>query len=218
MPTFLLIRHGETDYNKKMHIAGRMSDVHINEQGQQQAQLLADKLAPVPIKAIYSSPLERTMETAAPLAAALKLEVVPMPGLLETNCGEWQGQSVKKLRRLKAWRSLQEQPSQFHFPGGESIVECQNRMVRVIESLREKHTQQEMVACFSHGDPLKQVVAYYLGLPLDHFQRLSIDLASITVIQITENNSRLITLNYSLNLSWQAFQPPAKKTKVISQH
>ncbi len=93
MPIFLLIRHGETDYNKKMHIAGRLPNVHLTKKGRQQAQSLADKLANAPIKAIYSSPLERTLETAEPLAKALKLEVIPMPGLLETDCGEWQGQS-----------------------------------------------------------------------------------------------------------------------------
>lgn len=211
MPTFLLIRHGETDYNKKMHIAGRMSNVHLNQKGQQQAQSLADKLATVPIKAIYSSPLERAIETAEPLAKALKLEIIPMPGLLETDSGDWLGQSVKKLRRQKVWHSLQQHPSLFRFPGGESIAECQHRMVQVLESLLQKHALQDLVACFSHADPFKMLVAYYLGLPLDQFQRLSIDPASITALQITESGTKLITLNYSLNLSWDAFQPPMKK-------
>ena len=81
MPIFLLIRHGETTYNKKMHIAGRLPGVHINEKGRQQAQALVDKLASLPIKAIYSSPLERTLETAGPLARALELEMITLPGL-----------------------------------------------------------------------------------------------------------------------------------------
>ena len=210
MPTFLLIRHGETDYNKKMHIAGRMPDVHINPTGRQQAQSLADKLASIPIKAIYSSPMERAMETALPLAKSLKLEIIPIPGLLETNCGEWQGQSVKKLRRLKVWRSLQQYPSLFHFPGGESIVECQYRMVQVLETLRQKHAERDLVACFSHADPLKQLIAHYIGLPLDHFQRLSISPGSISALQITESGGRLLMLNYSANLAWNAFQPPVQ--------
>ena len=127
MPIFLLIRHGETDYNKKMHLPGRLPNVHLNKKGIQQAQILANMLARAPIKAIYSSPLDRTLETAAPLASLLKLEVIPTPGLLETDCGEWQGQSVKKLRRQKVWKSVQQHPSLFHFPGGESIVDCQHR-------------------------------------------------------------------------------------------
>jgi probable phosphoglycerate mutase len=207
MPIFLLIRHGETDYNKKMHIAGRLPNVHLTKKGRQQAQSLADKLANAPIKAIYSSPLERTLETAEPLAKALKLEVIPMPGLLETDCGEWQGQSIKKLSRQKIWQSVQLHPTLFHFPGGESIADCQHRMVQVLESLRLKYSPQDMLVCFSHSDPIKQVVAYYLGLPLDNFQRLCIDTASITALQITEGSSRLIMLNNNLSFNWDVFQP-----------
>jgi len=210
MPIFLLIRHGETDYNKKMHLPGRLPDVHLTQKGRQQAQLIADKLGAAPIKAIYSSPMERTLETAEPLATALKMEVIPMPGLLETDCGEWQGQSVKKLRRSKIWQSVQQHPSLFHFPGGESIAECQHRMVQVIESLRLKYSPQDLLVCFSHSDPIKQVVAYYLGLSLDNFQRLSINLGSITVLQITESGSRLIMLNYDPSFIWDAFQPSEK--------
>ena len=210
MPIFLLIRHGETDYNKKMQLPGRLPDVHLNKKGRQQAQAVADKLASAPIKAIYSSPLERTMETAELLANVLMLEIIPMAGLLETDCGEWQGQSIKKLRRQKIWQSIQQRPALFHFPGGESIGECQHRMVQVLESLRLKHSAQDLVACFSHADPIKQVIAYYLGLPLDNFQRLSIDLASITALQITESGSRLFMLNYNPSFTWDAFQLPSQ--------
>lgn len=208
MPIFLLIRHGETDYNKKMHIAGRLPGVHLNKKGQQQAQSIAEKLADLPVKAIYSSPLERTIETAEPLARALKLEIIPIPGLLETDCGEWQGQSVKKLRRLKAWQSVQQRPALFHFPGGEWIGECQHRMVEVVETLRLEHSPQDLLVCFSHADPIKQVLAYYLGLPLDNFQRLSIDTASISALQVNDGGSRLIMMNYNPSFTWDAFQPP----------
>ncbi len=214
MPIFLLIRHGETDYNKKMHLPGRLPNVHLNKKGHKQAQALADSLAKAPIKAIYSSPLERTMETAEPLAILLKLPVTALSGLLETDCGEWQGQSVKKLRRQKIWKSVQLHPFIFHFPGGESIVDCQYRMVQVLESLRREYADQDVVACFSHADPIKEVVAFYLGLPLDNFQRLSIDTASITALLVTENGSRLLMLNHNPSFSWEAYaqisQPKAK--------
>jgi probable phosphomutase (TIGR03848 family) len=210
MPIFLLIRHGETDFNKKMHLPGRLPNVHLNKKGQQQAQVVADRLKSAPIKAIYSSPMERTLETAEPLAAARNLEVIPIPGLLETDCGEWQGQSVRKLRRQKIWKFVQQNPSLFHFPGGESIAECQHRMVQVLETLRLQHAAQDLVACFSHADPIKQVVAYYLGLPLDNFQRLSIDTGSITALQISENGTRLIMLNNNPSFSWDALQTATK--------
>jgi probable phosphomutase (TIGR03848 family) len=214
MPTFFLIRHGETDYNKKMHIAGRLPDVHINQKGQEQARALAEKLKSLPIKAIYASPLERTIETAEPLAQALKLEVVPTPGLLETDCGEWQNQSVRKLARLKVWRSLQLYPSLFSFPSGESVFECQHRMVKVIESLRQIHAPQDLVALFSHSDPIKMLVAHYLGMPLDLFQRLSISPASITVLSISEGSGRLLMLNCKTDFSWDALQPPKPRNDI----
>lgn len=213
MPIFLLIRHGETDYNKKMHLPGRLPGVHLNKKGSAQAQVLADKLGKVPIKAIYSSPLERALETAQPLASQLKLNVIPMAGLLETDCGEWQGQSVKKLRRHKIWKSVQQHPSLFHFPGGEAIIESQHRTVQVLEELRREFSEQDLVACFSHADPIKEAISFYLGLPLDNFQRLSIDLGSITVLQVTENGSRLLMLNNNPSFAWESFTLPPK-TKV----
>jgi probable phosphomutase (TIGR03848 family) len=213
MPIFLFIRHGETDYNKKMHLPGRLPGVHLNKKGRQQAQVMADRLAKVSIKGIYASPLDRTMETAKFLADVLKLEIIPMAGFLETDCGDWQGQSVRKLRRQKIWQSVQKHPSLFTFPGGESISECQHRMVQAVESLRLIHAPEDLVACFSHADPIKQVIAYYLGLPLDSFQRLAIDPASISVMHISDNGSRLMMLNYNPSLAWDAFQPPVPKKR-----
>jgi probable phosphoglycerate mutase len=216
MPIFLFIRHGETDYNKKMLLPGRLPDVHLNKKGRQQAQAVADRLTNTPIKAIYASPLDRTMETAKHLADTLKLDVVPMAGLLETDPGEWQGLSVKKLRRQKIWQSVQRHPSLFTFPGGESIRECQHRVVQAVESLRLIHAPEDLVACFSHADPIKQALSYYLGLPLDNFQRLVIDPASISVLLISDNGSRLIMLNYNPSFTWDTFQPRQKRKRTPS--
>lgn len=210
MAIFLLIRHGETDYNKKMRFPGRVPNIHLNAKGSQQAKNIANTLSKAPIKAIFSSPLERTLETAEPLATLLHLSVVPTPGLLETDCGEWQGQSIRKLRRRKIWKSVQQHPSLFRFPGGESVVDCQHRMVQAIESIRHEYSDQDLVACFSHADPIKQVVAFYLGLPLDNFQRLSIDTASISAVHVTEGGSRLLMLNNNPSFNWDAFSIPIK--------
>ena len=216
MPVFLLIRHGETDYNKKMRLPGRLPGVHLNKKGHQQAQTLAEALARAPIKAIYSSPLERTMETAAPLAECLKITIIPLPGLLETDSGEWQGKYVRRLRRQKMWKSVQLHPTLFHFPGGEAIVDCQYRMVQVIETLRREYKDQDLVACISHADPIKQVVAYYLGLPLDNFQRMSIETASITALLVTDTGSRLLMLNHNPSFAWESLAPAAPPTKEAS--
>jgi probable phosphoglycerate mutase len=211
MPTFLLIRHGENDYVKKGRLAGYIPGVHLNVKGRQQAQALAEKLSTAPIKAIYSSPLERALETAQPLAERLNLPVIPRQGLIETNNGEWQGQSVKALRRLKSWRILQQSPSLFRFPGGESISECQARLVAEIDALRALHQPDDMLACVLHADPIKQIVGYYIGLPPDNFQRLAVSPASLTILHIAEDHTRLLVLNY--NLSFSLAPPPKPKKK-----
>jgi broad specificity phosphatase PhoE len=213
MPNFLFIRHGETDYNKKMLLPGRIAGLHLNKNGQHQAQALADNLSRAPIKVIFSSPLERTMETAEPLASALNLDVTPLADLLETDCGEWQGLSVKKLSRQKIWKPIQRNPALFKFPGGESIIDCQSRMVQAIEKLRLNYSPTDLIACFSHADPIKLVLAFYLGLSLDNFHRLAISPASVSAIHIGENGSHLLMSNYNPTFSWDDFKPPKQATR-----
>jgi probable phosphoglycerate mutase len=202
MPLLLLIRHGENDYVKQGRLAGRLPGVHLNENGRHQAQELAEKLAEAPISAIYCSPLERAVETAQPLAECLKLEIIPREGLLETDYGEWQGQTLKGLRRRKLWRTIQNTPSLVRFPAGETFAECQDRVCREIQSICAQHDSKNLIACVFHADPIKLAVAHYIGLPLDHFQRLSSAPASITVLHIEDSRAHLVTLNYHLSLNF----------------
>lgn len=195
MPLLLLIRHGENDFTKKHKLAGYTPHVHLNERGQSQAQALADALKEVPVKAIYSSPLERAVETATPIAAARGLEVQVEAGLLETNVGKWQGRSLAALRLQKAWKVVQNAPSRAQFPEGETFYECQARIVTALDSISRKYKPQHIVACVFHADPIKLAVAHYIGLPLDHFQRLSCDTASLTALYISESGANLIKLN-----------------------
>jgi probable phosphoglycerate mutase len=214
MPLILLIRHGENDYTKTHKLAGHTPNVHLNERGQSQAQGLADALQDVPIKAIYSSPLERAVETATPIAAARKLEVQIEPGLLETNVGKWQGRSLAALRLQKAWRVVQGAPSRAQFPEGETFYECQTRIVSALDAIVRKHKPQDIVACVFHADPIKLAVAHYIGLPLDHFQRLSCDTASLTALYVSESGANLIKLNQRPPFD---FLKPQKKSKQPGQ-
>jgi probable phosphoglycerate mutase len=195
MPLLLLIRHGENDFTKKHKLAGYTPDVHLNERGQNQAQALADALKDVPIKAIYSSPLERAVETATPIAAARKLEIRMEPGLLETDVGRWQGRSLAALRLQKHWKIVQSAPSRAQFPDGETFYECQARVVAALDSISGKHKPQDIIACVFHADPIKLSVAHYIGLPLDHFQRLACDTGSLTALYVSEAGAHLIKLN-----------------------
>lgn len=204
MPFLLLIRHGENDFVKTGRLAGRLPEVHLNKKGRQQAAELAEALGNLPIRAIYCSPLERARETAAPLAAKLGLEPQIRPGLIETDIGAWAGQELKALRKLPEWKTVQAAPSRFRFPDGESFVECQARLVSEIEAIVKAHKPDEIIACVSHSDPIKLITAYYLGMPLDHFQRLGCDTASVTAFLLTEKGVLLSKLNQRPPFSFPA--------------
>jgi len=196
MTLFYLIRHGQNEYVAKGKLAGRLPGVHLDAHGAKQAEALAAQLKPVRFQAIYASPLDRTMETAAPLAALQGKEVRQLEGLLEVDYGTWQGASLKSLHRRKLWSVIQRQPSLARFPEGESFPEAQARIVAAIEGLRRSHrSKKACVACVFHSDPIKLAIAHYLGLPHDLFQRLTIDPASVSVLAIGESYTRLLTLN-----------------------
>jgi probable phosphomutase (TIGR03848 family) len=195
MPLLLLIRHGENEFVKTGKMAGRMPGVHLNERGRQQAADLAKALSDVPLKAIYSSPLERALETAEPIAEVRKLEVQLRPDLMDTNIGKWQGRTLKQLRRLKKWKIVQQAPSRFTFPEGESFLQNQMRIVSTLDEIAASHKPKDIVAVVFHADPIKLAVAHYLGMPLDHFQRLGCDTSSATVLYLNEMGAHLIRLN-----------------------
>lgn len=196
MPTLLLIRHGENEYVKTGKMAGRLPGVHLNERGQKQAQALGEALKDVPIKAIYSSPLERAQETAKPIADARKLQININPNLLDTDVGKWQGKSLKVLRLYKSWKIVQNSPSRFQFPVGESFLDLQRRIANALEEIVRKHNKpHDIVAVVFHADPIKLAVSHFLGLPLDNFQRLSCDTGSLTAIYASESGANLVKLN-----------------------
>lgn len=190
----LLIRHALNDWVGKK-LAGWTPDVHLNEQGRAQAAALAQRLAEVPLAAIYSSPLERTMETAYPLAETHGLTVEVRRNLGETRYGDWTGRSLDELQKEKLWPMVQVYPGGARFPNGESMREVQARMVTELDTIRDAHPGQT-VAVISHSDPIKMAVAYYAGLPLDLFQRLAISPASVTAFAFTQFGPRLICLNH----------------------
>lgn len=200
MPLFLLVRHGENEFVKSGRLAGRQPGVHLNDTGLAQAQSLAERLKDIPVKALYSSPLERALETAQPLARALSLEIVQRTGLIETDCGEWQNKKVKELSRLKQWKIVQSAPSVFRFPGGESFRDAHARITADILDLAVLHDPKDIIVCVSHADPIKLAVAYFIGLPLDAFQRLVVSPGSVTVLSISEAGGRLIGLNITTEM------------------
>jgi len=192
----MLIRHGENDYVKKARLAGRIPGVHLNEKGRAQAENAAKALAKAKLKAVYASSLDRTMETAQPIAEAHGLEVIPREGLMEIDVGKWQGKTIKQVSRQSLWRLVQHHPSQARFPEGESFAEAQHRIIREIETLCEMHKAKDMFVCVGHSDMIKLASAYYLGTPLDLFQRIIVEPGSITTFHIAKGGIRVINLNH----------------------
>ena len=200
MAILLLIRHGENDFVGR-RLAGRLAGVLLYAKGQHQAEAIAAVLRREPIVAIYASPLERTIETAQPLARDLYLPITPDSGLLEVDFGSWSGKSISYLKRLKLWKSVQATPSQVRFPDGETFVEAQKRVTAALEAISAAHGENERVACFSHCDTIRLAIAYYLNMPLDSFQRLVIHTASISRIHILPgNNVVLLQSNQSAHI------------------
>lgn len=195
MTKFLLIRHATNNTVGKV-LAGRTQGIHLNEEGQQQARNLVQQLAHVPIEAIYSSPLERAVETALPLAQAIKLETIVNDDFLEINFGEWNGRSFEDLNKDPQFQLFNSFRSCTRIPGGELMLEAQARIVNGIATLRKKHPT-ETVAIFSHADLIKAAIAYYAGIHLDMFQRIEISPASVSIISIDDYTAKIHLLNHT---------------------
>ena len=190
----LLVRHGQTPTTGK-HLPGRAPGLHLSEEGQRQAELAAKRIAELPhVDAVYSSPLERARETAAPIAAARGLKVQIDKGLLECDFGQWTGGELKELMKKPEWTTVQRYPSGFRFPDGESFSEMQTRMGVCLERLRSRHPGGVLVAV-SHADTIKAAVTQAMGAHLDLFQRTAISTCSITAIAYATNGPMVLTVN-----------------------
>ena len=195
----LLIRHALNEWVEKGRLAGRLPGVHLNQRGEQQAEKLAERLATWPLRAVYSSPLERSRQTAAAIAHPHGIPVSISEGINEVDFGEWSGKELKKLAETPEWELVQAHASAMRFPGGESIREMQNRAVDEVERLAAAH-KEETIALVSHADVIKCIAAHYLGMHLDLFQRLVTSPASLTVLRFTPRGARVVTLNDTSHL------------------
>lgn len=188
-----LIRHGTTPTTGKV-LPGRARGLHLADKGSEEARRTAERLSGFEVDAVYSSPLERAKETAAPIAAALGHRVAVDKGLVECDFGEWTGRNLSELSRLPEWKTVQHCPSEFRFPGGESFIEMQNRIQETVLKLCERHRGKAVVAV-SHADCIKALAALALGVPLDLFQRIVIGPCSTTVVAYGAGGPAMLTMN-----------------------
>jgi len=177
----LLVRHGQTPTTGST-LPGRARGLHLADTGIAQAEAAAVRIAALKqVAAVYASPLERTRETAKPIAAARGLKVQIDRGLLECDFGDWTGAKLKDLMKLPEWQTVQRYPSGFRFPDGESFAEMQTRIVGALDQLVARHPGETIVAV-SHADPIKAALAQALGTHLDLFQRIIVSPCSISAV------------------------------------
>lgn len=191
--TIVLVRHGQTDWIGHA-VAGRQPGVHLNQAGVTEASALPHRLAALPIRAIYSSPLERAVQTAAPLAKARQLDVRILEDATELDFGEWTSQGFDRLEHESAWRRFNSFRSFSRAAGGELMPEVQTRIVRALEGLRATHPG-DTVVLVSHGDVIRAALAYVLGVPLDLFQRIEIRAASISRVRFYDDGLLVLGVN-----------------------
>jgi probable phosphomutase (TIGR03848 family) len=184
--TVLLVRHGVTAANQGGVLAGWTPGIGLAEPGVEQARLLGERLADVPVAAIVSSPLDRCLQTAAALAAGRDLIVETDDRLGEARYGDWTGKALKVLAKDPLWKVVQAHPSAVTFPGGEALREIQ---LRAVDAVRERNAALGPDATWiavSHGDVIKAILADALGMHLDGFQRIMVDPASVSVVRYTD--------------------------------
>jgi probable phosphoglycerate mutase len=205
----LLVRHGRTPTTGQV-LPGRAPGLHLSDEGLAQAEAVAGRIGQLADRAdgatgrgpvaVYASPLERTQETAKPIARRLGLRVRTDRGLLECDFGTWTGAKLSDLAKKPEWATVQRNPSGFRFPSGESFLEMQTRMATSLARLVERHPGETVVAV-SHADPIKAVVAQAAGTSLDLFQRLTVAPCSVSALAYTGHGPFVLTVNSTDSLT-----------------
>jgi probable phosphoglycerate mutase len=193
--TFLLICHGSIVLADR--VPGRLSETNLSAHGKDQALEIVRSLKDVHIDALYASPLEYVLETATPMANVLGLTIIPEHAFLEIDYGEWTGKDFMELESDLTWKQFHNFRNGCRIPGGELMIEVQERMVGKLMDLQKKHPEQ-VVAIFSHNDPIKSVLAFFLGISLDLLHRITIDTGSISVISLSPKGAFVKGVNLKL--------------------
>lgn len=209
----LLIRHATAEY-KPGRLYGWTPGVHLSAHGRDEAKRLAERLEPVRLNALYSSPLERCVETAEAIADGRRVDISIEERLGEVRYGSWQGRTFRSLVKTPLWRVVQLAPSQATFPGGESLLQLQRRGVEAIEEIRGRH-RRAVIGIVSHADMIKAMLAHYLGLHLDLFQRLIVDTASVSAVAFADGFPRV--LRVSDTGDYEAFKLPKARSKATKK-
>lgn len=201
MTLVFLIRHAHSSANASGILAGRSEGIQLSPLGKRQANDLARRLGPMPIKSLRSSPLERCGQTISPWVKKIsqidpKVKVEIDQDLSEVDYGDWTGRKLRALSKETLWKKVQEQPSQVVFPQGEGLAAMQGRAMRALQHGLARRGKGHVILV-SHGDVLKSIIAASLNMHLDEFQRIVVDPASISILDYSSSKPRLILMNDS---------------------
>jgi probable phosphomutase (TIGR03848 family) len=215
--TVLFVRHGLTAMTGPV-LAGHTPGVHLDERGVRQAEAVAERLRPVPLAAVVTSPLDRCLETAAAVLAGRELAAQVEPRIAEVRYGDWTGRPLKELTKQPLWKVVQAHPSAAVFPGpeGEGLAGAQARAVAAVRewdaSITAAHGPDAVWVACSHGDIIKALIADAMGLHLDLFQRIVVDPCSVSAVRYTDTRPFVLRVN-DTGGDVAAFLPPAAKRR-----
>jgi probable phosphoglycerate mutase len=193
MTTLYLVRHGHTATLGRQ-LVGRRPDVPLDDLGRSQVLALAEHMAKLPLRAVYTSPLARTLATARAVAQPHGLDVIVREPLADMEFGEWSGRPIDELRGDPTFHAFNAHRAGVAPPGGEHPAAAQSRMLAELCRLRDAHPN-EAIAVVGHGDPLRSALAGFVGMPLDLARRLELAPASVTRLDLSRGDATLCFLN-----------------------
>jgi probable phosphoglycerate mutase len=194
MTILYLLRHAESIANEKGILAGR-SSVGLSETGVLQAKRLVKPLSEINIDQVISSPIPRCIETITPLLKSqseLRNRFEVWPEFQEMDYGDWSGKRLRRLAMKRDWRTIQKSPEKFRFPGGESFIEAANRIENGMKTIRKRYPRQK-VLLITHGDIVKMAINSTLKGEFQAFQRIVIDPASVSALNLDKNSALLFS-------------------------
>jgi broad specificity phosphatase PhoE len=213
--TLLLIRHGQTTWNREHRLPGQLAGVALTEEGRQQAVLLAEALKVLPINTVVSSPLERARETAQYLISERSLELQFEPDLMDTNVGHWSGQVFEDLlRNDPAWKAYLSDPTVAP-DGVETFPQVQQRAVAAVERWRVREKAGSYLAFVAHADVVKLLLAHYMLLDAKQAVKVHIDNASVSIVEIhKEGRPFVVAIGWTPRPGWLNLPVPQEADTV----
>ncbi len=203
--TLLFVRHGETTWNAEHLLPGQLPGIPLNDKGREQVARLSTALSEIPISAIISSPLERARDTAEIIAQSRNLTVQFDPGLMDTDVGRWAGQKYDELSKNDAeWKAYVLDPTTAP-EGVETFPQVQQRAMAAVERWRTQEGIGQYPVFVAHADVVKLIIAYYTGLEASKASRMFVDNASVSLVEIDNENVhpiRVVSVGWNPHPGW----------------